>query len=701
MRTAFKKLYDLGLIYRGERIVNWDPVGQTTISDEEVVYRETTGTFYYFKYGPFTIATARPETKFRDKYLVMHPDDERYAEYQHGDTLSIEWIDGPVEATILKDEIVDPTFGTGVMTITPWHSQEDFDLAEKYHLEKEPIIGLDGRLLPVAGQFAGQTIEEAREKIVAKLEEKGLLVKREENYVHQLATASAPAASSSPRFSNSGSSPSIRNSNQVAGKQRSKHSCIRPCARRKLPSCPNASRKTISIGSTICVTGASHARSGSGTAFRFGNRGEEVFVGLEAPEDTGWEQDPDTLDTWFSSGLWTFSTLGWPEKTADLETYHPTTLLETGYDILFFWVARMILFSECLLGEVPFKTVYLHGLVRDDQGRKLSKSLGNAVDPLEVIEVYGTDALRLALTSGTTPGNDVRLSDQKIEANRNFANKLWNIARYAASAKAETPEAKSLADRFILEALDETILTVTQALENYQLSIAIETLRAFTWDDFADWYIEIHKLEKNDGVLRHVLDTLLRLWHPFMPFVTEALFQQSNDEDGALLMGSRWPQAQKTAPDSARADFEVLRHLVTEIRNLRATYHLNPKTTLSYTLTGDAAPLLTEQAALIEKLVSAELVQSASDAPAIKLVHGRFEAAVFLPSDFDRSAERARLEKEQANLTRFHQSLAARLENSDFTKQAPEAVVAAQRNSLAETEEKLEKLSRSIHDLSA
>src|SRR3989344_2309463 len=429
VNTAFKKMYEDGLIYRGHRIVNWDPKGQTVISDDETIYQEQKGKFYTFKYGPFEIGTARPETKFGDKYVVMHPDDKRYAKYKHGDKMTVEWINGPIEATVIKDEIIDMEFGTGVMTITPWHSHEDFALAEKYKLDKEQIIDRYGKLLPVAEEFSGMKISDAREKIVEKLKEKGLLVSIDENYVNRVATAERTGGIIEPQIMEqwfvdvNKSIPSRENKSLKA-------LMLEPVRDGKIKILPEHFEKIyynwienlrdwcisrqIWYGHRIpvwyhepkCITkeGADMTKC------------ENVVVSDVEPAcehcNSKFVQDEDTLDTWFSSGLWSFSTLDWPfdsaqdlrpNETKDLKTFHPTSVINPGYEILFFWVARMILMSQYLLGEIPFKTVYLHGMLRDAKGQKFSKSLGNGADPIEIINEYGADALRMSLIVGIGP----------------------------------------------------------------------------------------------------------------------------------------------------------------------------------------------------------------------------------------------------------------------------------------------------------
>jgi len=567
VRTAFKKMYDDGLIYRGSRIVNWDPKLQTTVSDDEVEWQEEHAPLYYLKYGPFTIATARPETKFGDKYVVMHPNDKRYAKYEHGQKIEVDWINGKLTATAIKDEAIDPEFGTGVMTITPWHDMTDFGIAERHNLDKEQIIDLKGKLLPIAGEFAGMHIKKARPLIVKKLMQIGLLEKVDNDYVHRIAVNSRGGGQIEPQilkqwFVN------------VSSLKKQMRSVVETG---EIKIIPKHFEKTyfhwidnlrdwcisrqIWFGHQIPVWYRKKVKNEK-LKMKSEEINEETYVGVEAPKGEGWQQDPDTLDTWFSSGLWTFSTLGWPfdyaqgkpKKGSDLERFHPTDVLETGYDILFFWVARMILMSTYLLGEIPFRTVYLHGLVRDKDRQKMSKTKGNVVDPLGVADIHGADAVRMALVFGTGVGSDVMISEEKIAGMRNFANKVWNIARFIlinqqfrinnSELRIET---KTKADKEILKKLEETTKAVTKAIDEFRFHQAAEDLYHFIWHEFADRYIEASKKERNEALLIHLLATSLKLLHPFMPFVTEAIWQELVKRGlvaEKLLIAASWPQSQ-------------------------------------------------------------------------------------------------------------------------------------------------------------
>lgn len=573
VNTAFKNMHDAGLIYQGERIVNWDPKGQTTISDDELVYVEEKAKFYYFQYGPFTIGTARPETKFGDKYVVIHPDDTRYELYKHGDHIELEWIGGPITATVIKDTAANPEFGTGVMTITPWHSTVDWEIAQRHDLKKEQVIDKYGKLLPIAGEFAGMKITEAREKIVAKMAEKGLLVRVEENYVHNIATAERTGATIEPQimkqwFVAVNKEFTIPHS-EIPGIESGQTTTLKELMRRSVDSgaihiVPDRFERIyhhwIDNLRDWCISRQIWFGHRIPVWYRKDEKGDVVamVVSVDGPSaaqamEGTWEQDPDTLDTWFSSGLWTFSTLGWPRNTKELATFHPTNLLETGYDILFFWVARMVLMSNFLLGTVPFRNVYLHGLVRDERGRKMSKSIGNIIDPLDMIAKYGADAVRLSLLIGAAPGNDLKLSEDRIRGYKNFANKIWNITRFVlentqdATEVAFTPQDESLRTE-----VDTVCMQTTRHIEEYRLDLAADTLYQFIWHRFADSILEESKLILKSGIsadiasrkwlLRTVLVDLLKLLHPFMPFVTEEIWDSLPYAlDKNLLMVESWP----------------------------------------------------------------------------------------------------------------------------------------------------------------
>lgn len=713
VNEVFIKMYDDGLIYRGHRIVNWDPNLQTNVSDDEVVYAEEQAKFYTFKYGPFEIGTARPETKFADKYVVMHPDDERYADYQHGDTFEAEWINGPITATIIKDEAADPEFGTGVMTITPWHSQIDFEIAERHGLDKEQVIDFHGNLLPIAGDLAGLSIAEARPKIVEKLRAKGLLVSVDEHYVHNIALNERGKGQIEPQIRLQWFIDVNKPAVEWKGERRSLKAVMQSVVRDgDIDIIPPRFEKIyfhwIDNLRDWCISRQIWWGHRIPVWYRTDTDGrQETYVGITAPSDQTegwheWEQDPDTLDTWFSSALWTWSTLIDPEKAADMslslddlfkqspdfQAYHPTSVMETGWDILFFWVARMILATTYTTGQIPFKQVYLHGLVRTEDGSKMSKSKPETIiDPLEVIPEYGTDALRFALIQGTSAGNDQRLGRTKIIANRNFCNKIWNIARYIegvigdeVSREGVAPE--TAADHWILTRLDAAQTAIVRDIEAFRFAEAYETLYHFVWDDVADWYIEASKSAPNKPMLAYVLEQSLLLAHPFAPFLTETIWQTLAWEQDSIL-ASRTRQPIIAHDGGAAADFGVIQSIITEARSIQKSLGIT-KTTLSH------APhaAISEHAAVICRMAAVGVLQETEQGSGLALTGSSVPAWLDI-SDEQAAAYNSELQDKATQAEQSIARLTGRLSNDSYVQNAPEAVVAETRAQLADAEAQL------------
>lgn len=551
--NTFKQMADDGLAYRGARIVNWCPKHQTSLSNLETKSVERKDPFYYFQYGPFVIGTARPETKFGDKYVVMHPDDARYTEYTHGQHIEIEWINGPITATVIKDEASDPEMGSGVMTITPWHSGIDFEIAKRHNLDYEQIIDWRGKLLPIAAEFEGMNIMEARAKIVEKLDQKGLLVKIDEKYEHAV-----PCCFKCEREIE----PQIREQWFVKTK---------PLADEAL--------QAVADGRITFVTEAQERIFKHWlTNIEDWNISRQIVWGIPIPakicvdcqhgmvdlEDTvttcekcggAVEPDPDTFDTWFSSGQWPLATTNFPDG-EDFKTYYPTSVMETGKDIIFFWVARMIMFGLYRTGEVPFKKVYLHGMVQDKHGKKMSKSKGNVIMPRDIQERFGTDALRMGLMVNNAPGTDMNLDPDKVNAYKKFANKLWNITRFVLdnTADADLTAAYTPEDMEVRETLTTLSNEMTTYMDKDRYDIAAEKAYHLVWDYFASTLLEESKplLISEDAAIRasrqrlltEHLVTSLKLLHPFMPFVTETIWQQlpKDMKDHDILMVATWPK---------------------------------------------------------------------------------------------------------------------------------------------------------------
>ncbi len=545
---TFKKLHEDGLVYRGKRTVNWCPKHQTSLSELETDTVEEKTPFYYFKYGPFTIGTVRPETKFGDKYVVMHPNDKRYAEYKHGDTLEVEWINGPIVATVIKDEAVDPEFGTGVMTITPWHSQVDFEIAKRHNLDAEQIIDWRGKLLPIAGEFAGMKITEARAKIVEKLENKGLLVKTDTEYKNMVKRCYKCSSMIEPQ---------IKDQWFIKMKPLAAPA-IEKIEKDEVVFYPEHYKKILLHWLTNIEDWNVSRQIVWGIPIPAWYKGDEIRVSEEQPEGDGWVKETDTFDTWFSSGQWPFATLGYPDG-EDFKKFYPTQVMETAGEIIFFWVARMIMLGLYRTGQLPFSTVYLHGLVVAKDGQKMSKSKGNVISPLELSDKYGTDALRMGLIIGNTPGTTTALYEEKIKAYKLFANKLWNIARFVFENAQDTDSNAPLtnADTVLRAELHEIAKDVTKDLENYRFYIAGEKLYHYVWHRLADTILEdskkilgTHKIPSDAApeviasrktLLVLLLEESLQLLHPFMPFITEEIWASLPTKNADLLMTAKWP----------------------------------------------------------------------------------------------------------------------------------------------------------------
>lgn len=565
--TAFVHMYEDGLIYRGDRIVNWDPKGQTTISDDEIIYEERDAKLYTFRYNkdfPIPVATTRPETKVGDTAVAVHPDDVRYQQYI-GKTFDFTFCDVPVSVTVVADKEVDPEFGTGAVGVTPAHSKIDWDIADRANITNRPQVINEYAKMTVEGRLNNLKTEVAREAVVTWLREENLLEK-EEIVKQNVSTAERTGGIIEPL-------PKLQWWIAVNKKFILKHSDIPGIAAGSEVTLKELMIATVENGD-IDIFPERFKRVYFNWIEKLNdwcisrqiwyghripawyNKNGDVKVQIESPGDD-WEQESDTLDTWFSSGLWTFSTLGWPEKTDDFKTYHPTTVLETGYDIIFFWVARMILMSTYHTGQVPFKNVYLHGLVRDNQNRKMSKSLGNTIDPLDMIEKYGADATRLSLIVGAAPGSDVPLGEDKIRAYKKFANKVWNISRFVLTSIADadwsqTPELTTT-DKEILATLQAKTTEVSDDIEKFSLYLAAEKVYHYVWHDLADKVLEESKpiIGGDDQVakfarqyvLKECLVTSLKILHPFMPFMTETVWQNLPKaiKDRDMLMVAKWP----------------------------------------------------------------------------------------------------------------------------------------------------------------
>lgn len=743
VREAFVQLYEKGLIYRGPRLINWSPGLKTAVSDLEVEYSEEPGKLYYFKYmlsdggGEFIpVATTRPETILGDTGLAVHPDDPRYQKFI-GKEVLVPILDR--EIPVIADDYVDREFGTGALKITPGHDPNDYEIGERHSLAVISVLDEAARVNQHGGPYQGMDRFEAREKLWEDMRAAGLVVK-EEPYMMNI-----------PRSQRGGEiiEPMISTQWFVT---------IEPLAKAALEAVNDGRIQIIPERFTKvynnwleniedwCISRQlwwGH-RIPVWTCQECG----EVIVAREDP--TGCpncgsqqlEQDPDVLDTWFSSGLWPFSTLGWPDETPDFRYFYPTSVMETGYDILFFWVARMVMDGLEFTGQIPFHTVYLHGLIRDESGRKMSKTYGNVIDPLVVMDELGTDALRFTLLVGSTPGNDMNLSLKKVEANRNFANKIWNASRFVLGAleqvqdydfpAQETEPLPSLADQWINARLSTLIRDVERLFQNYQYGEAGRQIYEFFWSEFADWYVEIAKLQLNQGeriayttarILVQILDTSLRLLHPFTPFVTEEIWGKLKAAVGALnqpilpshtqawepaLIVAQWPEPTPENPweQQAISDFSLVMDLVRAIRNLRSEKNVDPKLKIPATLVGGSSTSVLQQqqstiAALARldanKISIQESIEEKIEGN-IALVVGPVEAYLPLAELVNPAEQRARLEKEQAET----ESQVLRLENllnGPFAEKAPPPVVEKERQKLMDYKDTLEKIKSQLDAL--
>jgi valyl-tRNA synthetase len=724
VKELFVRMYNDGLIYRGYRVVNWSVKGQSTCSDDEIITVERPAKLYTFKYGkdfPITIATTRPETKLGDTAVAVHPTDKRYKALI-GKVFSVDvGANQPLEIRIIADEGVDPTFGTGALGVTPAHSAIDFAMYEKQKAKGDPIniipvIGPDGKMTEEAGpEYVGLSVEEARDKFVAWLNAQGLLEKEEE-IVQNVGT--------SDRYGDVIEAIPMTqwwlDMNKVIPKRgKSLRDLMREAvttglngdATQKVTITPERETKRYLDRVESLRDWCLSRQLWWGHRIPVWYKGEEMHVGTEAPKGSGWEQDPDTLDTWFSSGSWSFSTLGWPEETKDLKTYHPTSWMQMGNEILYLWMMRMILMSTYALEEIPFKDAYIHGILRDEHGKKFSKSAGNGIDPIEVIGQYGCDALRIGLLLGIAPGNDSRFSTEKLEGGRNFVNKLWNISRFILTViSSETPSSReisqrdpstalgmTLADEWILARLVEVSASVTKKLETFQFSPAGEELRDFTWGDLADWYLEIAKVEKGKSeILLTILESVLKMWHPFMPFVTEHIWSLAGFK-GKLIVGE-WPTVGTIHELSLPEGFEHLRTLVTDMRRLRQEQGVEPAKKVEFVIAGaQHAARVQENSDWMSRLVngSISIAEAIPEGYAVAQ-SGKATVGLNLAGAVDLEKERAKISKELEELEKYIASTEAKMENKEFMSKAPEKVVQGMKDKLLEAVAKREALRKRL-----
>ena len=718
VKEVFVNLYEKGLIYRGERIINWCSHCKTSISDAEVEYEEKDGAFWHIRYpfadgsGYVEVATTRPETIPGDTGVAVHPDDERYKDII-GKTCIIPVIGR--EIPVVADTYAKMDKGTGAVKITPAHDPNDFEVGLRANLPIINVMTDDGFMNEKAGKYAGMSLMECRKAIVADMEEAGALVKIEPTK-HEVGSCYRCHTTVEPRVSK-----------QWFVK-------MEPLAKPAIEVVKNGTVKFVPERfDKIYFNWMENIRDWCiSRQLWWGHRIPawycadcgEIIVSKEVPHtcpkcgSTKLDQDPDTLDTWFSSALWPFSTLGWPEKTPELMHYYPTSTLVTGYDIIFFWVARMI-FSACEhMGEAPFNTVFIHGIVRDELGRKMSKSLGNGIDPLLVIEKYGADALRFTLATGNSPGNDMRYSEKKVEASRNFANKIWNAARFIlmnldGSEKAPyIPESLETEDKWILSLFNKLAKEVTDNLDKFELGIAVQKLYDFIWDIFCDWYIEISKIRLQQGgekaeqvkaVLIYIMSETLKLLHPFMPFITEEIWQ-TLPHDGETIMKSAWPvysDELNFAEDEEK--MESIMGAIRAIRNRRGEMNVPPSRKAKVYIATEKKDVFALSAVFMQRLASASETEIGDsfdhleDAVCI-VTH---DAKIYIPMGelVDFEAERKRLTKELEAAQKKLDQINNKLNNPGFLSKAPESVVEGQKQEAAKLNEKVKMINESLAKL--
>ncbi|WP_075642590.1 valine--tRNA ligase [Exiguobacterium sp. s161] len=721
VQEVFVKLYEKGLIYRGEYIVNWDPATKTAISDIEVIYKDIEGAFYHFSYpltdgsGHVELATTRPETMLGDTAIAVNPKDERYA-HLVGKTITLPIVGR--EIPIVADDYVDMEFGTGVVKITPAHDPNDFEVGNRHELPRVLVMNEDGTMNENAGKYEGMDRFECRKQIVEDLKAEGVLIKIEP-HLHSVGHSERSDAIVEPYLSL-----------QWFVK-------MEPLAQKALEEQqgPDKVNFVPQRFENTYVRWMENIRDwcvsrqlwwGHRIPAWYHKETGEVYVGKEAPADIeNWEQDNDVLDTWFSSALWPFSTMGWPNKdAADYQKYFPTSTLVTGYDIIAFWVSRMIFQSYEFTGQRPFQDVLIHGLIRDSEGRKMSKSLGNGIDPMDVIEKYGADSLRWFLTTGSTPGNDLRFYWEKIEATWNFSNKLWNASRFALMNmdgltfdQIDLTGEKSLADKWILTRLQTTIDDVTRLSDKYEFGEAGRILYHFIWEDFCNWYIEMAKLPLNGedeaakqttrSVLAYTLDRIMRLMHPFMPFITEEIWQHLPHE-GETITRAAWPtrEASLDFPEAVPA-FEAVQNVIRSVRNIRAEVNAPMSKQIQLFISTNDARVqddLSSNSSYLQKFTNASELRIEEQMPAPEkamsaIVTG---AELFIPlADLINIEEEiARLNKELVKYTKEVERVEKKLNNPGFVGKAPAHVIDEEKAKALDYTEKRQAVEARINELS-
>lgn len=687
--ATFKKMWDEGLIYRGERLVNYCTEHRTGFADIEIEYDEIKSPLYYIKYGPFTLATTRPETKFGDTGVAVHPDDPRYKKWV-GKTIKVEGVNGEFEVRVVADEMVDMNFGTGVVKITPAHSFDDWEVAQRHNLPPLRVINHDGTLNHHAGQFSGMTVMEARKEVAKALKEKDLLEKVDEEYVTRVGKCYKCGTVIEPMLMEQWfvdmqplAKPAVNalKNNEISFFPETKQDQL-------IGYLENLRDWNISRQIAWGIPIPAFQNINDSDDWIFDERVKEEMIEINGKT---YRRDPDVFDTWFSSGSWPYATLDFPSS--DSEKYYPLSLMETGGEILYPWVARMIMLGLYNTGKIPFKAVYIHGYVMAEDGSKMSKSKGNVIDPNDVIEQYGSDALRMGIISGRAPGVNRGYDTRRVEEARNFCNKLWNIARYIEDKtdgkKVDVkPNPKSIADHWVLLMLQRSSEVISSHLEEYRFSEAYEELYHFVWDNVADWYVEASKSELNLDTLNFVLEGILKLAHPFAPFVTEAIWQTLHADDNSMLITEGWPEIVEA--DSKRAqEFERLKSIVTEVRFIQHNMSL-AKTPLVHS--SDA--LIENSSELIKRLAKTGEITS-GEGSGVRLTDSKSGAWLNI-SDKKIAEYTSKLEADKLLTKQAITNLEERLKNKSYVNNAPAHIVDQTKDQLKEQKQLLEKIEEDI-----
>jgi len=686
VRQVFVDLYNQGLIYRGERIINWDPVQMTALSNEEVIYKDDEGAFYHLKYYLedksmyLDVATTRPETLFGDTAVAVNPDDTRYKDLI-GKKVILPIVGKLIP--IVGDMHADPEFGTGVVKITPAHDPNDFEVGNRHNLERVVVMNPDATMNENAGKYCGLTREECREKLLEDLKKDNLLISIEQ-MTHSVGHSERSDAVVEPYLSKQWFVKMRPLADRVLENQKNKDT--------KVNFVPERYEKTMNHWMEITYDWCISRQLWWGHRIPAWYKDDEVYVGMEAPKEDGWQQDSDVLDTWFSSALWPFSTLGWPDKTEDFERYYPNNCLVTGYDIIPFWVNRMTFQGLHFTNSRPFKDCLIHGLIRDKIGRKMSKSLGNGVDPMDVIEEYGADSLRFFLTTNSAPGMDLRYDEEKVKSTWNFVNKLWNASRYVLMNMEDfkeenyTLEDLSLTDKWILEKLNRIIKSVRESMEKYEYHNVGNELYSFIWEDFCDWYIELSKANMNDttkSVLLKVLTSILKMLHPFMPYVTEEIYQMLPIKDAKSIMISKYPVVEDYNYTSELETIDKVLEDIVSIRNLKQSNNITKDAKVKVTVKQLLKSIYYSQLKIKEEnLVDSEITDMLSSNYQSKNIDITY---YYQGSKEDESKKIEEINKLKASIERREKLLA----NSNYVSKAPANIVEADRKKLLEEKEKL------------